>query len=70
MKQAYEKEIEELKSAKLDAESELAETKVHLTTAEAKNKENNLKVSNLTKEVDTLKKELAKTQKGYESQLA
>ena len=70
MKQAYEKEIEELKSAKLDAESELAETKVHLSTAEAKNKENNLKVSNLTKEVDTLKKELAKTSKGYESQLA
>ena len=46
MKQAYEKEIEDLKSAKLDAEAELAETKVNLTSAEVKNKENSLKISN------------------------
>ena len=70
MKEAYEKEINELKSAKTDAEAELVETKVNLTSAEAKNKENNLKIASQTKEIDTLKKELAKTQKGFESQLS
>ena len=69
MKQAYEKEIDNLKSAKTDAEAELQETKVHLTSAESKNKENNIKLATQTKEIDNLKKELAKTQKGFESQL-
>lgn len=69
MKEAYEKEIAELKSAKTDAEAELVETKVNLTSAENKNKENNQKIASQGKEIDTLKKELAKTQKGFESQL-
>lgn len=61
MKQAYEKEIDELKQAKADAEAELVETKVNLTTAESKNKENNIKITSQAKEIETLKRELAKT---------
>ena len=39
MKENYEREIDELKTAKLEAETELREVKVHLSSAEAKNKE-------------------------------
>ena len=46
MKQQYEKEIEELKSAKTDAENCLQETKADLKSVEQKNKENTIKVAN------------------------
>lgn len=70
MKAQYEKEIDELKTAKLDAEQELKEVKVHLSSAEAKNKDLAVKMGQQTKEIETLKKELVRQQKNYEGQLA
>jgi len=69
MREQYEKQINELTTGKNDAEAELKEVKVHLASAENKNKEQTIKITQQTKEIDTLKKELARVQKGFESQL-
>ena len=45
MKEAYEKEIAELKAAKISAEAELAEVKERMQTAESKNKDNAAKIA-------------------------
>jgi len=70
MKENYEREINELKSAKLEAETELREVKVHLKSSEAKCNDQSSKLVQQTKEIDTLKKELARKEKSFESQLA
>ena len=70
MKEEYERQILALTSAKQEAEQELKETKVHLQSAESKGKEAAIKVVQQTKEIDVLKKDIAKLQKGFESQLS
>lgn len=45
MKEAYEKEIAELKAAKISAETELGEVKERMLTSESKNKENAAKIA-------------------------
>lgn len=70
MKQAYESQITELKTAKTSAEDELRETKDTLFGIEARAKEHVVKISQQTKEIENLKKELTRQQKGFDSQMA
>lgn len=70
MKEAYEKQINELTAAKTNAENELSDTKVTLTGMEARAKEHVVKLTQQTKELENLKKELARQQKGFDSQMA
>ena len=60
MKEEYEKQISELKAAKQEAEGECAIATQKLQTSEGKLKEATMKVSNQTKEIETLKNELAR----------
>ena len=70
MKAAFQKEISELTSAKLEAETELKEVKAGVSSLESKNREQAQKLTSVTKELESLKKDMARAQKGFESQLA
>lgn len=69
MREEYETQISQLTTAKQTAETEVKEYKTQLTTSEARNKEQALKLSQQNKEIETLKKDLARLQKGLDSQL-
>jgi len=70
MKEEYEKQIRDLTSAKQDSDNELKEKGVLLQKAETLSKEQAVKMTQLTKQIDTLQKELQKVQKGFETQIA
>lgn len=70
MKETYEKQIDELQTAKLDAETELREIRVHFSSSEAKCKEQALKITQQTKEIESLKKEMERNKKMFENQLS
>ena len=70
MKAEYELKIKTLTSEKETAETDLNMVKSQLQTSELKSKEQAQKISSQNKEIENLKKELAKNQKAFDSQLA
>lgn len=70
MKAEYELKIKTLTSEKETAETDLNMAKSQLQTTELKSKEQAQKISSQNKEIENLKKELAKNQKAFDSQLA
>ena len=70
MREEFEAKITELTTAKNEAELDAKESKSQLTSVEARSKDQATKISQQTKEIDGLKKELNRVQKGLESQLA
>ena len=70
MREEYEAKLSVLTTAKAEIEAVAKESKEKLTIVEAKNKDQATKISAQTKEIENLKKDLGRVQKGLESQLA
>lgn len=66
MKEGYEAQIKQLKNEHVEAENSLKEAKQQLQQEQALNKEHGTTIANQVKEIDQLKRDMARQQKGLE----